>query len=288
MARGRRRPFLPRRADIEPAEIHALAEPRPRALPRLLGLILAVPRRPNGRLETKIPGWLADFRAPEGIEEQAGSRLAGSGISPSLGSVRTAMSRRQSTDLGSRLQHTSPEHVVKLVYFDDFKLGVLKNDAVVDVSAAVKDIPHTGPGDLMNGLIEHWASYKPRLEAAAARRRSAGVGRTHPPAGAGSAHDRLHGGQLHGRRHAQRAGADQRLPQIAERHHRTWRHHGAAGRAGLRLRGRGGDRGRHRQEVQPCQRSRGHGLRLRLHELHRRFGARPAAAGKRVFPDEKP
>ena len=56
---------------------------------------------------------------------------------------------------------------MKLVYFDDFKLGVLKGDAVVDVSAAVSDIPHTGPGDLMNGLIERWDSYKPRLEAAA-------------------------------------------------------------------------------------------------------------------------
>jgi 2-keto-4-pentenoate hydratase/2-oxohepta-3-ene-1,7-dioic acid hydratase in catechol pathway len=58
---------------------------------------------------------------------------------------------------------------MKLVYFDDFKLGVLKGDAVVDVSAEVKDLPHTGPGDLMNGLIEHWISYKPRLEAAVAR-----------------------------------------------------------------------------------------------------------------------
>src|SRR3979490_1639605 len=58
---------------------------------------------------------------------------------------------------------------MKLLYFDDFKLGVLKNDAVVDVSAVVKDILYAGPGDLMNGLIEHWDSYKPRLEAAAAR-----------------------------------------------------------------------------------------------------------------------
>ena len=57
---------------------------------------------------------------------------------------------------------------MKLVYFDDFKLGVLKGDAVVDVSAAVKDIPHCGPGDLMNGLIEHWGTYKTRLETAAA------------------------------------------------------------------------------------------------------------------------
>src|SRR6201985_2859279 len=58
---------------------------------------------------------------------------------------------------------------MKLVYFDDFKLGVLKGDAVVDVSGAVKDIPHSGPGDLMNGLIEHWDRYKSPLEAAAAR-----------------------------------------------------------------------------------------------------------------------
>ena len=58
---------------------------------------------------------------------------------------------------------------MKLLYFNDFKLGVLKGDAVVDVSAEVRDIPHTGPGDLMNGLIERWGSYKPRLESATAR-----------------------------------------------------------------------------------------------------------------------
>src|SRR6516225_3180082 len=58
---------------------------------------------------------------------------------------------------------------MKLLHFDDFKLGVLKGEAVVDVSAEVKDIPHTGPDDLMNGLIEHWGSYKSRLEAAVTR-----------------------------------------------------------------------------------------------------------------------
>ena len=59
---------------------------------------------------------------------------------------------------------------MKLLYFDDFKLGVLKADnSVVDVSAVVSGIPHTGPGDLMNGLIEHFAQYRQRLEEAAAR-----------------------------------------------------------------------------------------------------------------------
>jgi 2-keto-4-pentenoate hydratase/2-oxohepta-3-ene-1,7-dioic acid hydratase in catechol pathway len=55
---------------------------------------------------------------------------------------------------------------MKLLFFDDFKLGVLKGDAVVDVSNVVRDIPHTGPGSLMSGLIGRWADYKGRLEAA--------------------------------------------------------------------------------------------------------------------------
>jgi 2-keto-4-pentenoate hydratase/2-oxohepta-3-ene-1,7-dioic acid hydratase in catechol pathway len=55
---------------------------------------------------------------------------------------------------------------MKLLFFDDFKLGVLKGDAVVDVSDVVRDIPHTGPGNLMSGLIERWGDYKSRLEAA--------------------------------------------------------------------------------------------------------------------------
>lgn len=55
---------------------------------------------------------------------------------------------------------------MKLLFFDDFKLGVLKGDAVVDVSEVVRDIPHTGPGNLMSGLIERWGDYKGRLEAA--------------------------------------------------------------------------------------------------------------------------
>jgi 2-keto-4-pentenoate hydratase/2-oxohepta-3-ene-1,7-dioic acid hydratase in catechol pathway len=57
---------------------------------------------------------------------------------------------------------------VKLLYFDDFRLGVLKGDAVVDVSKIVGSIPHTGPHDLINGLIERFADYRKKLEKAAA------------------------------------------------------------------------------------------------------------------------
>ena len=58
---------------------------------------------------------------------------------------------------------------MKIAYFDEYKLGVLKGDAVVDVSSVVKDIPHTGPHDLISGVIERFAEYRPRLEEAAAR-----------------------------------------------------------------------------------------------------------------------
>ncbi len=57
---------------------------------------------------------------------------------------------------------------MKLIYFDDFMLGVLDGDSVVDVSAVVQDIPHTNPGNLMNGLIVRFDDYRGRLEEAAA------------------------------------------------------------------------------------------------------------------------
>jgi len=56
---------------------------------------------------------------------------------------------------------------MKILYFDDFKLGVLKGDAVVDVSGVVKDIPHTGPHNLISGLIERFSDYRSKLEKAA-------------------------------------------------------------------------------------------------------------------------
>ncbi len=59
---------------------------------------------------------------------------------------------------------------MKLLYFNDFKLGVLKGgDRVVDVSAVVKDIPHTGPHNLINGLIERFGDYRKALEDAVAK-----------------------------------------------------------------------------------------------------------------------
>ncbi|HTP95226.1 MAG TPA: fumarylacetoacetate hydrolase family protein [Burkholderiales bacterium] len=72
---------------------------------------------------------------------------------------------------------------MKLAYFDDFRLGVVKGDGVVDVSAAVQDIPHTGPHDLISGLIERFGSYRARLEQAAAQGKAVPLGqvKVRPP-----------------------------------------------------------------------------------------------------------
>ncbi|HJQ58837.1 MAG TPA: fumarylacetoacetate hydrolase family protein [Vineibacter sp.] len=56
---------------------------------------------------------------------------------------------------------------MKLVYFNDFRLGVLRGSDVVDVMDAVKDIPHLGPHDLINGLIATFGQRSAALEKAA-------------------------------------------------------------------------------------------------------------------------
>ena len=57
---------------------------------------------------------------------------------------------------------------MKILFFDDFKLGVLKGDTVVDVSQVVQDIPHTGPHNLISGLIERFNDYRSAIEKAVA------------------------------------------------------------------------------------------------------------------------
>jgi 2-keto-4-pentenoate hydratase/2-oxohepta-3-ene-1,7-dioic acid hydratase in catechol pathway len=63
-------------------------------------------------------------------------------------------------------------NALKILYFDDFKLGVLREDGVVDVTSVVKDVPHLGPHDLINGVIERFAEYRKGLEEAAASGRA--------------------------------------------------------------------------------------------------------------------
>ena len=57
---------------------------------------------------------------------------------------------------------------MKLCYFKDWRLGVIKGDQVVDVTDAAKGVPHRDTRDLIVGVIAEWDSYKGKLEKAAA------------------------------------------------------------------------------------------------------------------------
>jgi hypothetical protein len=58
---------------------------------------------------------------------------------------------------------------MKLAFFDDFKLGVIAGDSVVDVTNVVKDISRLGPQDVMRGVIERFDALKGQLADAAAK-----------------------------------------------------------------------------------------------------------------------
>ena len=53
---------------------------------------------------------------------------------------------------------------MKLVFYDDFKLGVMNGDTVVDAASAVSGIHHHSPQDLLNQLIENFPQYRSSLE----------------------------------------------------------------------------------------------------------------------------
>ena len=75
---------------------------------------------------------------------------------------------------------------MKLCYFNDYRLGVIKGDNVVDITDAVKDIPHLDNRDLIIGLIDKWDSYKAKVEKAAADGKGVPLERAPAPAGAAS------------------------------------------------------------------------------------------------------
>lgn len=72
---------------------------------------------------------------------------------------------------------------MKLVFFDDDRLGVVSGDNVVDVSAVLGDRSHAHPGDRMNDVIERFEELRPALQEAAARQTGTPLSQVHlrPP-----------------------------------------------------------------------------------------------------------
>ena len=176
---------------------------------------------------------------------------------------------------------------MKLCFFDDYKLGVVKADGVVDVSAVVKDIPHLGPHDLINGVIERFAQYRAKLDDAAAKGKAAPLGQVklRAPLPRPTNIDCMAVNYMEDGTRSEPApinafhkspsaviGPDETmvLPDVP-----ATIFEGEAEMAVV-IGKRASQRARRRRD----------GLRLRLHELHRRLGARPAAGGQHVLSDE--
>ena len=56
---------------------------------------------------------------------------------------------------------------MKLVFFDDFKLGGIRDNQVVDVRGAVSGITHSSPQDLINKIIADFDKYRGDIQNAA-------------------------------------------------------------------------------------------------------------------------
>ncbi len=54
--------------------------------------------------------------------------------------------------------------VLKLAYFNDYRVGLVKETSVVDITPLLLEIPHWDRRDLMAGLIERFETFRPRLE----------------------------------------------------------------------------------------------------------------------------
>ena len=57
---------------------------------------------------------------------------------------------------------------MKLILYNDFHLGLIQGDNVIDVSLAVKGLGYHRPQEMMEMLIRGWGDIGPKIEAAAA------------------------------------------------------------------------------------------------------------------------
>ena len=72
---------------------------------------------------------------------------------------------------------------MKLLLYDDFKLGVLQGEQVLDATAATVGLGHHSPQEMMQMIISGWAQVQPLIEQAIAGQSGVPMGsvRIRPP-----------------------------------------------------------------------------------------------------------
>ena len=68
---------------------------------------------------------------------------------------------------------------MRLTYFNDYRLGVLKGDAIVDVTSLLTVLPHRDTQDLMAALIADFAAHRARIEAHVAAEKGLALAEVH-------------------------------------------------------------------------------------------------------------
>ena len=53
---------------------------------------------------------------------------------------------------------------MKLVLYNDYRPGILRDDSVVDISGAVAHLPSGSPQELVQSIIQHYTALRPELE----------------------------------------------------------------------------------------------------------------------------
>ena len=56
---------------------------------------------------------------------------------------------------------------MKLAFFNDYQLGVINGDQIVEVTSALGDIAYHSPQELIETLIKDWDNLQPQLAQAA-------------------------------------------------------------------------------------------------------------------------
>ena len=56
---------------------------------------------------------------------------------------------------------------MKLAFFNDYQLGVISGDQIVDVASALGDISYHSPQELIETLIKDWSNLQPQIAQAA-------------------------------------------------------------------------------------------------------------------------
>jgi 2-keto-4-pentenoate hydratase/2-oxohepta-3-ene-1,7-dioic acid hydratase in catechol pathway len=77
------------------------------------------------------------------------------------------LSRSRGDGTGIGQNGLKKEKNVRICYFNDWRLGVVEGDAVVDVTDFAKGEPNRDSRDLICGVIERWDHYKSKFEEAA-------------------------------------------------------------------------------------------------------------------------